>query len=172
MVFVPLKDGVYCMHENSKNRSPKRLDGPDCMLTGFLTFLPDPKKHLPSLRPAMGYRVLMRAAGGVYPAVTSRAADGTARPAPASAEGYPTILRIYPPPATREGAHPYAHHLTPSPRRSPPPLFTHLLQNLITSFGAPSALAGLSTCLFFSGRLQKLRKQRRCQRDIPLLPAH
>ena len=54
MVFVPLKDGAYCMHENSKNRSLKRMDGPDCMLTGFLTFLPEPKKASPIIAAAHG----------------------------------------------------------------------------------------------------------------------
>ena len=135
MVFVPLKDGAYCMHENSKNRSLKRMDGPDCMLTGFLTFLPDPKKHLPSLRPAMGYRVLMRAAGGVYPAVTSRAADGTGTACAGLCRGCSTASRVYPPPATKRSAPICAPYSSLRPNHSPPPLFAHLLQ-LLRAFGA------------------------------------
>jgi len=33
--------------KNSKNRSLKRMDGPDYRLTNFLTFLPEPKKASP-----------------------------------------------------------------------------------------------------------------------------
>jgi hypothetical protein len=46
MVFVPLKDRPYCMHENSKNRSLQRMAGPDYMLAAFFDFFARSQKSI------------------------------------------------------------------------------------------------------------------------------
>jgi hypothetical protein len=102
----------------------------------------------------MGYRVRTRSAARVYPAVTSRAGQvERSRAAPASAAGVRRSHGFIRLPQRERSAPICVSSNSRPPTNSPPPLFTHLLQILVTCFGALCELAGLPTCLFFSGRL-------------------
>jgi hypothetical protein len=81
-----------------------------------LTFLPALKRLLSIVAAHHGLSSAKAAASVVYPAVTSRAGQvERARAAPACAERVLQSHFFYPPPATRKGAHPYAHRFSAHP---------------------------------------------------------
>ena len=127
------KDGIYCMvlpRKNSKNRSLKRMDGPDYRLTNFLTFLPEPKKASPhrcgrpwATKSGCGRQRLFTRPS--HPVQDRWNGHGLRRPPPSVCH-HITFLSAH---RNEEGAHPYAHHLTPAPQPTPRHLFLHIFCN-------------------------------------------
>jgi hypothetical protein len=164
--YRPLKDRAYCM--------PIKLKKP-CAVKGwlgllyaqdFLTLLPSPKGLLSIVAAYRGLQLAIAACSGF---LSGRHIPCSwverARPAPASATDAQQPCFFIRPPQRGRCAPICAPYSSLRPSHSPPPLFAHLL-HLRSTFTA------VVHFFIFNRRLQKLRKQRRCQKDIPLMPAH
>jgi hypothetical protein len=81
------------------------------------------------------------------------------------------IVVVYPPTATKEGAHPSAHHLIPAPRRAQVTFFAHLLQ-----LGCQHLYASFRRCRYtvffiFSRRCKSCAKKATAKETSPIIRA-
>ena len=126
------------------------MDGPDFMLTNFLTFLPSPKRLLPITAADRG---LWGAVAGSRGFLTGRhipckmvERHGLRRPLPRVSEG---TLRFYPPTAVRKVRTRMRIDIAPSPQPLPATFVCTVFAILMTSFIALVPLLSVRGLFYF-----------------------